>query len=148
MKNAIGKLNDSHLSVHTQRGEAETEADRGFPDLYHGDSVPGRGTIRRGTCLLRRGASEGRGSFRKARRSSPVAIQGSHAASYRPGLARRIMRRRPSGARWRFLVCLAFPLALTAASAVDIQWALSSNRIYVNGPGDATLSDIKAAQDR
>jgi mannuronan 5-epimerase len=77
-----------------------------------------------------------------------MAIQGSHAASYRPGVARRIMRRRPSGARWWVLVCLTFPLALGAASAVDIQWALSSNRIYVNGPGDATLSDIKAAQDQ
>jgi mannuronan 5-epimerase len=34
------------------------------------------------------------------------------------------------------------------ACAVEIRWAASSHRIYVTGPGMATLSEIKAAQDQ
>ncbi len=36
-------------------------------------------------------------------------------------------------------------LDLQLQAAVDIRWSLSSNRIYVIGPGTATLTDIRAA---
>jgi len=39
-----------------------------------------------------------------------------------------------------------FVLGLLPAAALEIRWALSSNRIYVTGPGTATLTQIKAAQ--
>lgn len=40
-------------------------------------------------------------------------------------------------------------LLLTAhAAAVDIRWAVTSNRIYVTGPGTVTLTQIKATQDQ
>ncbi len=51
-------------------------------------------------------------------------------------------------AKWFALIFTAMVLGLGPATAVEIRWALSSNRIYVTGPGAVTLSEIKAAQDQ
>ena len=57
-------------------------------------------------------------------------------------------RRRPRGrlAIGFALIITGMILGLAPAGAAQIRWALSSNRIYVTGPGAATLSQIKAAQ--
>ena len=46
------------------------------------------------------------------------------------------------------LVAVESLLGPVAARGAEIRWALSSNRIYVTGPGTATLTEIKAAQDQ
>jgi len=77
--------------------------------------------------------------------TSPVTGRGTEASRV-PERCR--ARRRP---RARLAICFALILTemilgLASAGAVEIRWALSSNRIYVTGPGAATLSQIKAAQ--
>src|SRR5581483_2754595 len=47
--------------------------------------------------------------------------------------------------RTQFVVVLALLLASGAASAATFRYASSNNRIYIEGGGDATLSDVKAA---
>lgn len=49
-------------------------------------------------------------------------------------------------ADWRTLVVIAILFGLFSAKGVEIRWAASSNRIYVTGPGAATLGAIRAAQ--
>src|SRR5690606_41725332 len=48
---------------------------------------------------------------------------------------------------WRFraLACAGLLLALSPAEGATFRWASSSNRIYVENGGTATLSDIKGA---
>jgi parallel beta-helix repeat protein len=57
-------------------------------------------------------------------------------------------RRRPRARLviWCALIIMEMILGLASAGAVQIRWAISSNRIYVTGPGAATLSQIKEAQ--
>jgi parallel beta-helix repeat protein len=49
---------------------------------------------------------------------------------------------------WFAFVLIHLVLGYLPAMAVEIRWASASNRIYVTGPGAATLSQIKAAQDQ
>src|SRR5690606_10747470 len=48
---------------------------------------------------------------------------------------------------WRFraVACAGLLLALSPAEGATFRWASSSNRIYVENGGTATLSDIKGA---
>jgi len=50
--------------------------------------------------------------------------------------------------RGRAMMMTGLLIGVWSAAALEIRWAASSNRIYVTGPGSATLSDIKAAQDQ
>jgi mannuronan 5-epimerase len=48
--------------------------------------------------------------------------------------------------KWVPIIVLGTVLGLEPSRASDIRWTKSSNRIYLTGPGFATLSEIKAAQ--
>src|SRR6266568_3751743 len=53
-----------------------------------------------------------------------------------------------SMARWVALIVMGMILGFEPGQAAVIRWTESSNRIYVTGPGFATLSDVKAAQSQ
>src|SRR5688572_18945102 len=49
---------------------------------------------------------------------------------------------------WSAFILIQLILGFLPGMAAEIRWASASNRIYVTGPGSATLSQIKAAQDQ
>src|SRR6185436_9774963 len=50
--------------------------------------------------------------------------------------------------QWCAFILIQLVFGFLPAKAVEIRWASASNRIYVTGPGAASLSQIKAAQDQ
>src|ERR1044071_7663128 len=84
----------------------------------------------------------------KTRSEDPLPRDGSGESSRRLVPGARDLRRQAHLPGCCAVILIQLILGFLPAMAAEIRWSLSSNRIYVTGPGSATLSQIKAAQDQ